>query len=587
VDDIGSRGYWFAISLLAALLIASAFVVAGHAFFADDDFRWLSVVRDPEFSLLGEWMPLEQRSWWSYRPLAMHTHFYVVQALFGLRPMAFYTIALLVHFGGGLLVYGLCRQLRFAPPVAGFASLLAVSRPPSMDVIFWASAFSYFAVATASLATMVLLLASLQRDDARLRGLSLLCLTLALFCQEAAVVVPVALLGLAWLREGGAGADALAWRGGGLPGLARRYGQLVRFVWPHAALVIAWAIWRFGVIAPFERSFNYQSVWGWNIVRNSIDYMAWISGGEPALLLGVASVLAVPIVLWRSEARREGALGALISVDLFCLVWIAASLLPFAPVRMTADRFAIAVEVPLCVLLAGQVAALWNVLGDGRRRVLQVALLALLVAAMPYATLKAARAAPRGAEARRVFDAMALRVDELPDAARVVMLYGGPGQQRDAWKVRRETWTGTPLLHALAPGRALEMTFQETDRDAPAPDFSPAARHYSLVADGSIAEASPEVLDLFFRAGVSSRKSGAPVLAAQRLALLLGPAAIEAIDSLARSLEGRRREAIAQALLLIPGPEAERIAAELIPSEVRRARLGSALHRRWSEEGSP
>jgi hypothetical protein len=586
VDDIGSRGYWIAICLLAVLLVASAFVVAGHAFFAADDFRWLSAVRDPEFSLLREWMPLEQRSWWSYRPLAMHTHFYGAQALFGLRPLAFYSIALLVHFGGGLLVLVLCRQLGFARPVAAFAGLLAVSRAPSMDVIYWASAFSYFAVATACLATMVLFSASQQREAPRLRALSLLSMGVALFCQEAAVVLPLVLYGIAWLQDGAMGADAVAWRSGGSLGMARRHARLARSMWPHAALAIAWLIWRFGVIAPFERSFNYQAVLGWNIARNSYQYAVWVAGSEGALMFGIGTVLGVPIVLWRREIREGMGLRALLALDLFCLTWIAASVVPFAPVRMIADRFAIAVEVPLCVLLAAQAAALWSVSGAGRRRLLQVVMLGLLVAAMPYGTLRAARDSPRGAAAYRVFEAMSARVDGLPDAARVVMLYGGPGQQRDAWAVRRETWTGTPLLRTLAPGRRLEMAFQDVGRDAPSPNFAPGARYYSLLTDGSVEEASREMLGDLFREGMSSRKPGASVMAAQRLALLLGSGAIETIDSMARGREGLQRQAIAQALLLIPDPKAERAAAELIPGEVRRAQLRRSLNEKWGMEGS-
>lgn len=581
LDDVGRRGFWAAISLLTGLLIASAFVVASAAFFADDDFRWLSTVRDPGFSLLGAWLPLEHREWWSYRPLGMHTHFYVSQALFGLTPMAFYSIALGVHFAGGVLVLVFARQLGLPTPLAATAALLAISRPPSMDVIFWASAFSYFAVAAMSMLGLVLFWASLQRDAAGLRWASVFSMFLALACQESAVLLPVVMYALAWLHGviGDAAPDGAFGQTRRSP--LHRVLSPLRSTWPHVGLAAGYLIWRFGVIAPFERSFNYQSVWGWNTMRNASEYMGWVAGSEGALALLLGALIAAPLVVWRSASGTRAQGVRLFAVDAFCLVWILATLLPFVPVRMIAARFAIALEIPLCVLFAVQLAALWRCAGARGRLGLQAGTIVVLVLSMPVATLRAAWESPRGSLARGVFDTIQSELPTLPDKARIVWLYGGPGQLADAWKVRREAWSGTPLIRTLAPGRGQELSFQHIDKTAPAADFEPNAQYYAMRADGTIERASATVQEHFFLAGLSSHKPGAPGAAAQRLALLLGAGAIDPIVAEARARGRLGQEAIAQSLLLIQDPRAETAAVELIPSASRRSALRRRLEQQW------
>jgi len=565
-----------ALFFLAALAIGCA-GVARVAFFSDDDFRWLSEVRAPGFSLWASYFPFSERSWWAYRPLGMQSYFHAAQAVFGLWPPAFYAISLSLHFVGGVLIHRLCRALGFTPGVATAAALLALSRPPSMEVVFWASAFNYFGVAFFSLLSLALLAECPARGGAVQRAFSSAALGAALLCQESALALPPVLLALRVFqqRDGAHG----SWVAHGVAGL--------RYIGPQIAVASLYALHRFVLIAPYPRHANYRAVWGRNVFDNSLQYVEWVAGGwggaafmallvlgTPLLLLGWGQTRAIALRWLRAIALRW-----LLPLNGVLLLWLLGTLLPFATVRATAPRFAVAAEIPLCLLAGASLSALWRALPARRRPLLAAGIALLVIASFPFEALTSGRLKPRGRLAKPLFHWVVSQIDPLEPGTNLIVLYGGAGLLSDAWAVRRQVWTGSPLVRAIAPGRDLAMRFQDMEREAPKMNFAPRCRYVALGGDGKMHWADETLREDFFRRGLASAAPERAGAAAQRLVGLLGRAAVPSVVSAAEQRLGNAREQIAQALLLLDDPTAAKAVARLIPQPARRSELRRTLER--------
>jgi hypothetical protein len=569
-----------ALVLFAGTLALACAFAASKAYFAEDDFRWLATVRAPDFSLLGAWLPFSERDWWSYRPLGMHTYWLVGAKVFGLVPAGFYAVSLLVHFAGGGLVYRLACQLGFPARVAALTALLAVSRPPSMDVVFWASAFSYFAVATASLATAVLLGEYVARGQERWRAASCVCFGAALFSQESALGLPAVLFGLALFldrqrRDGNEQASSASW-GRALAGVA-----------PHVALAVLYAIHVFVLIAPFERTGNYRAVLGANLLRNAAAYAEWVAGG-PWMSTGVLGISALALLwLWRDPAGRRVLASWLAPLACVLAGWIVVALAPFVVVRMTAARFAIALEIPLCLAFGAVMAALWRARPErsaiGWR---EAALVAMLLVAFPRGTLREAVEAPRGVAAHAMVEQFTTLEPDPAHGARYLVLYGGQGLLGNGWRVHRDTWTGTPMLATLHPDRGLALSYRGIGREGPAADFTPGPLLLEIAPDLTLSRASTETRRAFCLAGLESSSPGASAMAAECLAHVLGEAARAPIVEAAKAHHGGVRSSPARALLLLEGESARADARRLIPDARLRGELEAIVRARWAEGAS-
>jgi hypothetical protein len=288
------------------------------------------------------------------------------------------------------------------------------------------------------------------------------------------------------------------------------------------------------------------------------------------------------------------------------LAWVVASLAPFLPVRMSAPRFAIALEIPLCLLFGACLSAAWRSLepaepmgsalasterrgvedgsrpsfSGGARGIAALALLVLALVATPYSVIRDALENPRGAKAKAVMTQLDALFPSPDSGARFVILHAGPGLMQDAWAIHRETWSGTPMMQARHPNRGITLSFQRLVADAPSVDFAPGVVLLELDPRLGIAPARLETRHAFYERGVASSKPGSPAAAAEQLAWLAGADATDVIVDAARGAAPPEREAIARALLLIHDRRADTAARELIPSPRRRQELRRALEQR-------
>lgn len=161
-----------------------------------------------------------------YRPLTIFT-FAVNYAMHGLEPFGFHLVNLLLHALTTALVWHLARRLLGSTPAAAAAALLFAVHPVHCEAVANVVGRAELLAALFMTLGLLAILPQVRPDlgpaasptSPRTRsdltwgrvGLCGICLLLALFAKETAVAfVPVALIGLAWLRPP-AGYRAIPW----------------------------------------------------------------------------------------------------------------------------------------------------------------------------------------------------------------------------------------------------------------------------------------------------------------------------------------------------------------------------------------
>jgi hypothetical protein len=463
--------------------LALALWVATREWFSRDDFAFLAYVQMPErWSWRAAFLPLDERFWPFYRPLAMETFFWVGFRLFGLEAFGYFAVSLALHFAAGGLVFRLARRFGFDPTAALATAALAVTRRPSLVEIYWGSVFMYVG------ATALALLAA-ERFLARLAGGGIACqfascaaLLLALLCNEIAVTVPAA-LGLAAVAAG-AGT-------GGARGLAR----LARALAPQAAIVAAYGLFRFEVLAPARTGVLYAPTLGAHVAANAAALAREVFGGAPAAIASGALAAGALVALAAARARPPGTLRWLARVGAACLAWSAVTLLPFALLPFPQPRWAMNLEAPLCLALGALLAAARRALSPRGLRAFDAALAALLVASVPWTALVARGLEPQGALARRLVAAIEAVRPPLPDAAPLVLLFGAPGLAGAAEGERlRSLSYGGGVLNAVDPGTRRVLRFHDLARRPGRNAVRPDSVYLVLGPDLRVEPAPPALL---------------------------------------------------------------------------------------------
>lgn len=439
-----SPTFLIAAAAVAAVVIGLLLWVAAHEWFFGDDFLFLAQAQRPRS--LSDWWhvfaPFRPRLWWSYRPLTIEVYFSLCTRLFGLQPFGFLAVNIAVHAAAALMVMRIAKQLGIGVRAAVFAGVLALSMYPSSREIFWASTFQHVAVRFLLLVCVSSFVEYLRLGDWRWQAASLAALLLALLGNELAVTFPAPLLLFAVALGSG-------------PLRPRIYGAM-RSAAPQILLVAVYAVFRWFLFAKptMAPSFMYISRFGPHMAVNLVAYMGLLvhqSASHAAVALAV--ILAAWGALWGRGNREVAA--ALAGHCLLYLAWMLSAVLPFVGMFHPHQRVGMILEIPACLLLAAHVDALQRLLVPRRLPILEWAVIGVLVAAVPFATLRERARSPSGQINRAFADGLKSR-PPLGKFGCVVLRLAGDQEWR--WGDRfAVNFRMNGILNALHPGLTQQL----------------------------------------------------------------------------------------------------------------------------------
>jgi hypothetical protein len=332
----------FALGLLG--LFGEAFLVYWsflRDFFVLDDFIWLQAASNPDpvdffrraFSFPDS-IPVDRPTpFW--RPLG-DAYFFAAWRVFGLHPLPYHVVNVLLHGAIASLTAVLVWQLAGSRLAGLLAGLLFVVLPIFDWAVTWISQITELLAVFFSVLTLVLYTAYLRgsRHALLLYWGAFLSLLLALLSKESAVVLPALLAGLVLIT----GMPRT------MPAAARRARELVPFV----ALALAHVI--FLLSQEYSRSRSYEI--GWHAVGNLWDYLRWITvplpNNEGPWIDHARTLAAVAFLSTGAAAiaiRKPLLAGA--------FAWTVLALLSYSFFRTGVEyRYTYAASVPLVIFLA-------------------------------------------------------------------------------------------------------------------------------------------------------------------------------------------------------------------------------------------
>jgi hypothetical protein len=463
-DEEVSRFFRGAAFALAGVLVAAYLWVAAREWFFGDDLVFLA--RAQARSSAADWLhvfaPLSPRGWWSYRPLTIDVYYKLLTAAFGLTPFAFLAVNVLTHAATALLLARLAGHLGFGRHAATLAALLALAAYPTSRELFWAAAFQHVGTRFFYLACIVAFLEFQRSGRRRWQLVSCGAAVCGLLGNEVAVTLPLSLWVTSMARS-----DA-RW--------GKRATSAARSMLPQGLIVALFAVFRWGILATpkLDAPFMYVSSFGAHILRNAVGY-AWLMAHENAAHAGLIAGIAA--FSWSRVLRVAPALASQLGERvLFFAGWGAALVVPFLGLAEAHPRLALIVELPFCLLVAAHIDALRRTYDSDRLRGFERFVLAVVVAAIPLATVRERGLQPIGQINREFAAALATR----PPMGRFacVVLRLDPSQEW-RWTDRFDVeFRMTGILDALHPGlvqqlfigrdplarrRCLEMRLRRTD----------------------------------------------------------------------------------------------------------------------------
>ena len=293
-----------------------------------------------------------------YRPLLL-TWSLINHALFGLNPIGWHLTNVLLHTLATYLVCLLAEKFSADRGIGILAGLIFALHPVHLEVVAWASAASDMLLAIFVVGSMICyLIAGERQQNRRWQALAWLFYAAALFSKEPAVMMPLFIFGLAWLRrstEESFKAKALASLKAAAPFVVIVCGyyitRLALFGGEHysagetitlATMVQTWPLllcfYLKLLLFPFHMSplYDVPSV-------TSITQAGFI---VPVLLI---TLLGAGLLFW---SRRDQS-----KVVLFACLWIvwlapAFYIRAFAPEKKAGDRYLYLASVGFCILAA-------------------------------------------------------------------------------------------------------------------------------------------------------------------------------------------------------------------------------------------
>jgi len=369
---------------LAALVIFVA-VCAGYfnSFGGDYQFDDYNViVNDASVASFGAWLEAQP----SIRPLLKLT--YTLNNVSGLGLYGFHVVNLLIHLATSLLVYAVLRRLTHRDDIvfrdqrlaAFLAALVFALHPAQTEAVTYLSGRSTSLAAMFAMLSIVLWLRGREYDDSRdLYLRSPLAFLLALLCKEYVAVLPLALLLAARLQSG-----RMHWLRFAVRESAMHW--LVLF----AVIGAAFAVPRYRTLA--LASLDARDI-GVNLLTQA-NAIAYLVGqlvrfdrlnGDPALpvvavldasSIAIAGAVLATLLVGFAALRKYPVLA-------FSILWF---FLWLAPTNSLIPRLDVANDRQLYVALIGPSLGTARLLMRLTPRLLQVALVPVLIAGLAFAT---------------------------------------------------------------------------------------------------------------------------------------------------------------------------------------------------------
>ncbi len=439
------------ITALALIFFAMCLVAASHESFIRDDFAFLAYVQRPHWSWAEVYLPIDARWWWAYRPLGMETFFYVCFQLFGLQAFGYYCVAIGLHFATGWLSYRLMLRLGFEPRIAAVGALLGISRYPTMHDIFYGSVFHYTAAIFFCLIAINAFLDYARLGARKYQAASWASFFLALLCNEFAVMLPFVLL-LFFLYDG-----KFALSRDVLTSAAAKTA-------PQFALAGLYLFYRFRVIAEVEANHAYvQSLDPGLVIHNLGRQLYLLFGDSLSMWTAIALMLGSLGMAARKPAGRELLRSWFAPLSIVLCGWVLALMAPFTVLMVTHSRFSKPIEAPACILFAAGLHVVWQLYGEQRTRLLEGALLLLVLIALPSAPLVERYREPQGVHGQALAEAVREAAPDIAPRTRVVLIYNAPGLASHAGgaKFKREVFGGTAALQAYFSDKMLRLELHD------------------------------------------------------------------------------------------------------------------------------
>ena len=440
--------------VVASALVVCCALVVTRQWFVGDDFAFLGDARSPRSwrSWARVFLPIGPRSWWSYRPLTIEVFWATGWQLFGHQAAGYLAVSVLAHLLTGALVYRLARQLGFDSRIALVTGLLSVSRYPSLNEGFWISVAQYTIAVFLCTLTAVLFLSYAR--TARIAHQYAACLTfsLALLSNEFSVTLCGMILLLSLYPNDFRIDRAVLWR-----------------ALPYLVLAAAYLVFRLKLIGPAAVPGTYTARLGWHALPNAGWLPVYVFGQEAVRLWAVLGVVLALLALAAiAGAQRRAAFTWFWRAGVVCVAWFVLTLVPYAILLSRHPRFAIPLEVPVCLLIG----ACGHAFGVACRRpaIAGWILLVLCVASVPYEALARNFRHPAGRPTRQFVEVIRAHRPDSAGPFRVVVLYGGAGLalESDTGEFRRRLF-GAAALGVFFPGERDEHLMFWDLRHGPPP----------------------------------------------------------------------------------------------------------------------
>lgn len=437
-----SRVYLYTCAVVGLALAAVYVGLASREWFFGEDFYFLRAAEGPR-DWWSVFLPLEERSWWSYRPLTIEVYYSTLRALFGVKAFPFLLTSIAAQLGAGLLVFRLARQLCFDPRVGMMVALLSVALYPSLSgELFWTSAFQTVGVKFFYLLTLTVFVDFLVRGGRLRLASSVGLMLLTLLSGEVGMTLPGPLALLALYFEGGP--------------LRARVGSAFRAVAPHVLLLGLYLPFRYLWLGPsvLPMPAAYEPHLGIHNLRHVGGFL-WYLAGARALRFGAVS--AVVALGWIVAARAgAGEIRRLAKRTGLLFGFLFATMVPFLGMWFVHHRAAIIMEAPFCLLLGAHLDTVARATPRSDSRILEAGLVLLLLAMIPYGALLLQARVPRGVVGWEIATIVDEHQEQIPDRACVDVV----PRPEDAWRdgdLNALRFRAHGVLDVTRPGARLRL----------------------------------------------------------------------------------------------------------------------------------
>jgi tetratricopeptide (TPR) repeat protein len=295
-----SRQWLLAAALLFLTLLAYQPVWHAGFIWDDDDHLTANPAMTAPHGLRMIWSSLAVSR---YYPLTLTT-FWAERQLWGLNPLPFHLVNVVLHGINGILVYFVLRRLRI--PAAWLAAMLWTLHPVNVESVAWITELKNTQSGVFFFCALLCFLQFEAHERRRWYALALLCGAAALLSKPSTVVLPLVLLLCAWWeRRGWRRTDLL--RTAPFFGLALGMSALTVVEQQNEVLGLGTAEWSLGTPERFvvagKAIWFYAAKLLWP-VNLTFVYPRWdVVAGSLWSWLPLAGVVAVGIVLY--QRRRE------------------------------------------------------------------------------------------------------------------------------------------------------------------------------------------------------------------------------------------------------------------------------------------